>query len=894
MSSNIQVQENIEKDTSFDYPSPTLPSVSKTQTKESSIEVKVPQQHNFTKVGIFKPAKFSRHIFTQLENLQISKTQFFKDLKNQLELENQTGLEDQCKDNIDLSYNLQFKYFTEFIHVFHPSSDPIAITKALDTNASLQLEYFNNFNHVFTDNTIYNNREQLQYQYFADFVHVLDHLINPATATSSASSASSASTSSNLNNAHKMEKVIQFIHNPKKPDQKRLGKLEKFKNLITYGATKGKETENVSKHVEKSISQLFRRKSRKTTTPPPKSCLKIKNNQNFDIEYAKCLQSDLIPVEDLLEEYRKKIIKIQANKKKYEEELFEKQLEQVRQHYYTIAGVPIPQPEAQNPVLSNQETEVTQVHEKTISSNNLSDVRSSLQIPGDSRNCTIESRFNSEISQNLENLISLEDEFFKTFDDSAIDENKIPLEPKIANNTSITDDNSSSSNEYVNEDIKIPAELQDYLSSNINTSFITKIKRAVMNSANKLRGSKNAIPQPINSGIKSSCENNTSSTNEDVNENSKIPAELQEYYLSNINTIFKNKAKCAVKNSANKSRGVKDAKQPPIKSGIKLSSENNSSSTNEDVNENSKIPAELQEYYLSNINTIFKNEAKCAVKDSANKSRQGKDAKQPPINSGIKSSYNKVDLQFEYFNDFVHLLDQITHSATATSSSASASSSSSSNLNNAPHKTDKVIQFIHNPIKPNQKNLGKLEKFKNFLKYGSTKGKETENIPKHIEKYVLNKIKIAKTTNNNIDISSIAETLKQEQLTQEELDYCLYKIYSSGCKKSKYLKFKKKNKYKKEPTIKGCLKNRNNRHHSLEKKSCEEADSQTILKFLTEVLNREYRKSDPTNKKNIEDTQLQQIQNYYGNDVEVYLEQERINNKNRRIFRTKLKKNLSK
>ncbi|KAI5949607.1 hypothetical protein KGF54_005485 [Candida jiufengensis] len=427
MSSNIQVQENIEKDTSFDYPSPTSPSVSKTQSKESLIEVKAHQQHNFTKIGIFKPAYFSRAIFKQLENLQISKTQFFKELKKQSELENQTELEDQCKDKTDLSYNLQFRYFTEFIHNFNQVT---GVTKEKD----FQIQYFTEFIHNFNQVIDVTKEKDLQIQYFTEFIH------------------------------------------------------------------------------------------------------------NF-----------------------------------------------------------------------NQATDVTK-----------------------------------------------EDDF-----------------------------------------------------------------------------------------------------------------------------------------------------------------------------------------------------------------------------------------QIQYFSDFVHFLDQhITDSATVTSSSSSAASFS--NLNNSPHKTDKVIQFIHNPIKPNQKNLGKLEKFKNFIKYGTTKGKETENIPKHVEKYVLNKIKIAKTTNNNIDISSIAETLKQEQLTQEELDYCLYKIYSSGSHKhAKFKKSFKKNKNKKEPPIKGCLKNKINLHYNLEKKNCEESDSQTILKFLTEVLNWEYKKSDPTNKKNIEDTQLQQVQNYYGNNVEVYLEQETINNKNRRIFRNKLKKDLS-
>ncbi|KAI5949382.1 hypothetical protein KGF54_005617 [Candida jiufengensis] len=443
MSSNIQFQENIKKDTSFDYPSPNSPSISKNQTKESSIEVKVPQQHNFTKIGIFRPAKFSRHIFKQLENLQISKTQFFKDLKKQSESENQTVLENQCKDNIDLSYNLQFKYFTDFLHAFHPSRDPIAIANALDKNASLQLEYFNDFIDAFNqynDANIIKIKEYSQYQYFNEFIHV-------------------------------------------------------FTN--------------------KSIS-----------------------NTKEDLPY----------------------------------------------------------------------------------------------------------------------------QYFKDF----------------------------------------------------------------------------------------------------------------------------------------------------------------------------------IQFFNQSSDLIF-------------------------INN------NKEDLQYHYFNEFIHVFAQSTDPTTTTSSS-----SSTTNLNNT-QKMDKVIQFIYNPNKPDQKKLGKLEKFKNFIRYGTTKGKETQDIPKHVEKYVLNKIKIAKTTNNKIDISSISETLKQEQLTQEELDLCLYKIYSSGCKKSLHSKLKlfKKNKNRKEPPIKGCLKNKENQNQNLEQeaKACEEADSQTIEKFMSELVYRENRGLDPIYKRNIKNTQLQQVQNYYGDNVEVYLEQ---------------------
>ncbi|KAI5950166.1 hypothetical protein KGF54_005314 [Candida jiufengensis] len=464
-----------------------------------------------------------------------------------------------------------------------------------------------------------------------------NHQEIPQTQTDLSINFNQISTSADGEYASSKNSNTPYILHKIRDSTKKFLNISKISNKGTYTPNKELLESSSSKKQQrtrgkKSFSQLFSKKSRKTTTPPPKSCLKVKNNQNFDIEYAKCLQSDLVPVEDLLEEYRKKIIKIQANKKKYEEELFEKQLEQVRQHYYTIAGVPIPQPEAQSP-------EVTQVHENTIS---LSDVQSSLQTPDDSSNCTTERRFNSEILQNLENLFSLEDEFFKTFDDSAIDENKIPLEPKIANNTSITEDNSSSIKEDVNEDSKIPAELQEYYLANIKTTLKNKAKCAVKNSANKSKGGKDAKQPPINSGIKSSSENNSSSTNGNVNEDSKIPAELQEYYLSNINTTFISKIKRAVKNSANKSRGVKDAIPQPINSGIRSSSENNSSSINEDVNEDSKIPAELQEYYSSNISTIWKNKAKCAVKDSANKSRGVKDAKQPPIKSGIESSSEKA------------------------------------------------------------------------------------------------------------------------------------------------------------------------------------------------------------------------------------------------------------
>ncbi|KAI5949623.1 hypothetical protein KGF54_005501 [Candida jiufengensis] len=475
MSSNIQVQENIEKDTSIDYPSPTSPSVSKTQSKESSIE-KVPQQHNFTKVGIFKPAYFSRAIFKQLENLQISKTQFFEDLKNQLELENQCQLENPCKDNNDLFYNSQFEYFTDFIHVFHRK----ATTNKEDFKTRYFTEFIHNFNQV-TDVT----KEDFQLQYFTEFIH------------------------------------------------------------------------------------------------------------NF-----------------------------------------------------------------------NQVTDVT---------------KEDFQL-----------------------------QYFTEF---------------IHNFNQVTD--------VIKEDFQI----QHF------TEFIHNFDQV------------------------------TDVTKEDF--------QLQ-YFTE----------------------------------------------------------------FIHNFNQV--------------------------------TDVTKEDFQIQYFNDFVHFLDQIADSATATSSSASASASSSSNLNNAPHKTDKVIQFIHNPIKPNQKKLGKLEKIKNFIKYGTTKGKETQDIPNHVEEYVLNKIKIAKNTKNKIDISSIAETLKQEQLTQEELDYCLYKIYSSSCKKSIQTTFKKlfkRNKNKKEPPIKGCLKISYNPNYSSEKKISEEADSQTIEKFMSELIYRENRGLDPIYKRNIKNTQLQQVQNYYGDNVEVYLEQ---------------------